>query len=207
MGSFCVNCLLVVDEVTSCAVLVDPGDDANKLVAEIRKRKLTLTHILLTHAHLDHIMGVAQVKKAFSCTIWLHKNDEPLFVNTSGQAEALGIKWKDNLPTVDCYFEDQDILTCGSMNIRVIHTPGHSAGSVCFEFFPSPLKGEGILITGDTLFAGSVGRTDLWGGNEHQLKQSLKKLNKYPADTRVIPGHGPETTIGEEKETGFLLAH
>ncbi len=204
VGPFQANCIIFFDEKTKQGVVVDPGDEPKKIIEQIRKDKLSITHILLTHAHIDHIMGLKQVQEACQAEVWLHKHDEPLFVNSCAQAQALGVKWKDNLPTVNHYLEDQNVLTCGSLNIRVIHTPGHSAGSVCFfvEDWSDPTERSDlkVLLTGDTLFAGSVGRTDLWGGKAYQLKASLKKLTVFPSDTRVIPGHGPETTIGQEKE-------
>lgn len=208
VGPLGVNCVLISDEKTHQAVLIDPGNQSKKIIQTLQKKKLSLTHILLTHAHFDHIGALGAVKEACGGAVCLCRLDEPLYKSAQSQAGSFGFPLESEPPVIDCFLKDGDVLSCGRLRVGVLHTPGHSPGSVCFVVGSrSDLSDmsdksntwcDTVLCTGDTLFAGSVGRTDL-GGNEKQLKESLKKLFTFPPDTRVIPGHGPETTVGEEK--------
>jgi glyoxylase-like metal-dependent hydrolase (beta-lactamase superfamily II) len=193
-GPFAENCYLVADAGTREAVLVDPGEEAELFLSRLTADGLRLTAIWLTHAHIDHVAGVSAVKAAWDVPILLHPADRPLYDHAPEQAALFGLHM-DTLPPVDDELADGQSVSVGPFAFEVRHTPGHSPGSVSFI-------GHGLALSGDVLFAGSVGRTDLPGGDTDTLMTSIKtRLYTLPDDTAVLSGHGPETTIGAEKRS------
>lgn len=196
LGPFGAHCVLLACERTGAAAVVDPGFEPEAIIEEVARASLTPELILLTHAHLDHAWGAAAVKQAFPrARLMLHPDDRPLFHNLAMQARMLGFAAPPEV-TEDGTLEDGDRLRFGDVELLVRHTPGHSPGHVVLlhEDADSP-----VAVVGDVLFAGSIGRTDLWGGDYGQLERSIRQiLYRLPARTRVVCGHGPDTTIGEE---------
>lgn len=196
VGVFQCNCSLIADEESGEALVVDPGDDAEKIVAEITKRKFTVKYIIHTHAHIDHIGATRGVHEGCGGNICLHRDDLPLYDNIVLQAQFLGIKNTEGVLPVKTFLEHGDVFELGkNLRAEALFTPGHTPGSVCFR-----IEKSNLLLSGDTLFLKSIGRTDLWGGDYDQIIASIKeKLFKLPDETLVIPGHGPTTKIGSEK--------
>jgi hydroxyacylglutathione hydrolase len=200
VGPLHCNCTILGDEVTHEAVVVDPGDNIPEILSRLHKHGLTLRQIVITHAHIDHVGGAVLLKKATGAPVFLNQHDLGLLGAMEIQAGWLGI------PTPEVASPDasaDDGLTVGLATLRaeVIHTPGHTPGSICL-LFPQ----QHLLLAGDTLFAGSIGRTDLPGGDGPQILRSLRnRLMVLPETTRVLPGHGPDTTIGEEKQSNPFL--
>lgn len=182
------------------AIVIDPGDEADELVAAVGDHALKVQYILLTHAHIDHITGIARTKEAFDAPVYLHKDDLPFYDHAVQQGEMFGLEVRQP-PPIDVFYDMRPILF-GDYEIRVRHTPGHSPGGVCLEIATH-------LFVGDTLFAGSIGRTDLPGGNYEVLMRSITQV-LFPLgdDAMVHPGHGPDTTIGRERKTNpFVLEY
>jgi len=191
-GSFDQNCWLLADTASGDAVMVDPGEEADRFLAVLRDRGWTLTDIWLTHAHIDHILGVAAVHAVHKVPIHLHAGDRSLYENLPQQAQWFGLR-ASAPPPVTHWLSEGQVLTVGSHRFTVRHVPGHAPGHVAF-------LAPGIIVGGDVLFAGSIGRTDLPGGNMAELEESIRKVfYVLPDDTRVLTGHGPETTIGAER--------
>ena len=197
VGAFQENSYLVVDESSRRAVIVDPGGEGQRLVGEIERSKATLDAIWITHAHVDHGGAIASVKERWNVPVYLHPNDRRLFEAAGRQAEVYGVPFEEP-PAPDREFADGQRLSVGSVEMSVMHAPGHSPGHVV-------IHGNGIALVGDCLFAGSIGRTDLPMSNPQQLADSLKKIAALPPETVVYPGHGPETTIGEERVSNPFL--
>jgi glyoxylase-like metal-dependent hydrolase (beta-lactamase superfamily II) len=217
VGAFQCNCKLLACPRTGDAVLVDPGDDAAQILNLVQNAKTStgmkvrVRYLLQTHGHLDHVGASRPVKQALAThldpiQIALHKADEPLYLALRQQGQLFGIEYQDPLP-VDHYLEDGEELKVGDLHLSVMHTPGHSPGSVCLRLHED--SGLGIresVFSGDTLFQGSVGRTDLWGADSEQMFKSIRqRILKLDDDTRVCPGHGPETRIGIEKRSNPFL--
>ena len=193
-GPFAENCYLVADPERAEAVLIDPGDESELFLARLARERWTLSAIWLTHAHLDHVTGVAAVKAATGVPVHLHPADRALYDATPQQAKMFGLT-AEAPPPPDADLADGQTLTVGGHAFTVLHTPGHSAGGVTFA-------GHGLAFVGDALFAGSVGRTDLPGADTRTLLQSIRdRIFALPNDTIVYSGHGPATTIGEEKRS------
>jgi hydroxyacylglutathione hydrolase len=201
---FMKNGYLVAAAGSDVAVIIDPGDEVDELIARAADEHLVVQAILLTHAHLDHITGVSQAKAAFEATIWLHRDDDFLYRAVEQQGLMFGLRVQAQ-PPVDRFYEPGQRLTIGGLEIAVHPTPGHSPGGVCLEVLDD---GATQLFVGDTLFAGSIGRTDLPGGDYETLIRAIRTvLFEFPDDTPVHSGHGPSTTIGQERKTNpFLLA-
>lgn len=181
-------------------MVIDPGDEIDRILLTLSKHGLTLKQIVITHAHIDHIGGAMKLKAATGAPILLNQNDEMLLKMLDAQAAWVGMRAPGEV-TIDQHLGDAAKLNIGGIESQVIHTPGHTEGSLCL-FIPAEHK----LIAGDTLFAGSIGRTDLPGGNYEKIIRSIHtKLMDLPEETIVIPGHGPMTTIGEEKERNPFL--
>lgn len=202
-GPLSVNCCIINDEKSKEALIVDPGGDFEILKNIVEKNKLELKSILLTHAHFDHVGAVGQLKKHFNCKVYLHEEDMYLWNNQMEQIGAFDLQYKkeEELPDKPDVFlkEDDEIMLNGKSIARVIHTPGHSKGSVTF-YFPK----EKVAIVGDTLFKESVGRSDLWGGDGTVLRTAIRdKIYPLGDDTCIIPGHGPTTTVAYEKVENF----
>ncbi len=207
VGPFQCNCRLLACPKTGEAVLVDPGDEPQRILDELKGARTPLgapiqvRYFLHTHAHLDHIGGTRDVKLALGRgTIALHRADEFIYRQLKMQGQLFGLEYEDPLP-VDHFLEDGEEISVGSLKLSVLHTPGHSPGSVCLRLHENSEAGAPeSLFSGDTLFAGSIGRTDLWGGDTDLLLSSIRnRIFTLDGETRLCPGHGPESRIGIEK--------
>lgn len=187
------NAWLVVDRASDDAVMVDPGDDGADLIAGIQAAGATLRAIWLTHAHFDHVGAVRALREHFGVPAFLHEADIPMFEAGPFQAASYGIPFDGDEVPSERFVEGQGVRV-GGLSFTVMHTPGHSPGHVV-------LHGHGVALVGDCLFAGSIGRTDLPLGNAADLGRSLRRIVALPPGTRVLPGHGPPTTVAEEKRS------
>ena len=195
VGALSVNCYIVGCEAARTAAVIDPGDDDARIMAVIKEKGLTLKYIILTHSHFDHAGAAKSLQDETGARVLVHAKDEPMLKNMEAQAALFGMK-TNPAPRVDGHIKDGDVIKVGNVEMQVIETPGHTAGGVSLY-----VEKEGALFTGDTLFWGSIGRTDLPGGDYKTIIGSLKdRLGKLPDDTRVFSGHGDDTTIGFEKE-------
>lgn len=198
------NGYLVTCEDTRETVYIDPGDEVDDVIEHARAETLNVTRILLTHAHLDHITGVGRAKAAFNVPTWLHRDDLFLYDDIVEQGRMFGLKLVKQ-PPVDHFYTSGEPLTLGNYIIDVIHTPGHCPGGVCLAI-GRPGDSNRELFVGDTLFAGSIGRTDLPGGDHEQLIRTIREqLLVFPDETIVHSGHGPDTTIGDERASNPFL--
>ncbi len=196
--------VLACDE-TRQAVIIDPGDEVVSLLEIVRTRQLDVKHILLTHAHVDHVSGVAEAKRQLQVPIYLHRGDLSLYENAVTFGEFFGLT-VEAPPPVDYFYDDgYECVTFGTHEVRVHHTPGHCPGGVCLQVGRSGAAGKQLFV-GDTLFAGSIGRVDLPGGDYATLMRSIRQvLFAFGDDAEVYPGHGPKTTIGHERATNPFL--
>jgi len=200
VGPLQCNCSVIGDETTREAIVIDPGDQIEDVLALIEKHNLQVKQIVITHAHIDHVGGAMKLRVATGAPILLNQNDFALLKMLDVQAAWIGMKNPGKVE-IDGSVGQADTIQAGSLTANVIHTPGHTEGSVCL-YFPAESK----LIAGDTLFAGNIGRTDLPGGSMEKIIDSLhEKVMALPDDTLVVPGHGPLTTIGEERESNPFL--
>ena len=200
VGPLQCNCSVLGDEQTREAMVIDPGDQIEDILEILREEKLTLKQIVITHAHIDHVGGAMKLKAATGAPILMNQNDYALLKMLDMQAAWIGMR-PPGAVQIDEAVEQGRVLKIGSISSNVIHTPGHTEGSICL-YFPQ----EKRLIAGDTLFAGSIGRTDLPGGSMEKIMRSLHtQVLALPDETEVVPGHGPATTIGEERETNPFL--
>jgi glyoxylase-like metal-dependent hydrolase (beta-lactamase superfamily II) len=200
VGPLRCNCTILGDEVTHEAIVVDPGDNIPEVLSRLQKHGLTLRQIVVTHAHIDHVGGAAQLRKLTGAPVLMNQQDLGLLGMMQMQAGWLGVPTPEVAPP-DASAEDGLAVGLATLPAQVLHTPGHTPGSICL-LFPD----QHLLLAGDTLFAGSIGRTDLPGGNGQQILRSLReRLLVLPDATRVVPGHGPETTIGEERQSNPFL--
>lgn len=204
LGPFAARAVILADETSGDAIVVDPGFDADVIVRELHERHLHPRAIVLTHAHLDHACGVATVKAAFrDALVLLHGDDLPLFHNLSAQAEMFGYPAPEPVAE-DGLLVDGQCLALGDGSLLIRHCPGHSPGHIVVidDATEAP-----VAVVGDVLFAGAVGRTDLWGGSFAQLERSIREvLYRLPEHTRVVPGHGADTTIGDERRHNPFVA-
>jgi len=200
VGPLQCNCSVIGDETTREAMVIDPGDDIDDVLALIQKHNLTVKQIVVTHAHIDHVGGAMKLRTATGAPILLNQNDHALLKMLDVQAAWIGVEDPGKVE-IDQSIGQGDTVRAGSLAANVIHTPGHTEGSVCL-YFPVEKK----LIAGDTLFARSIGRTDLPGGSMRKIISSLhEKVLTLPDETTVVPGHGPLTTIGDERESNPFL--
>lgn len=198
-GAFAENCYLIVDRAGGRAVIVDPGQEADLFLRRLAQEGVTLQAIWITHAHLDHVLGVAAVQEATGAEIWLHPADRPIYDRVPDQAAMFLGEPVPPLPAPHHALAAGDTMTVGPHRFTVRHVPGHSPGSVAFI-------GDGAALVGDALFQGSIGRVDLPGGDAAALLESINtQLLTLPDDTIVLSGHGPETTIGRERTTNPFL--
>lgn len=201
VGMLACNCSVLGDEKTGEAVVIDPGDEIERVQEILRRHRLSVRYIVATHAHIDHVGGIEALKKATGAAVLMNEGDLPLYQNLALQAAWLGV-FPPATVEVDQFLKDGDNLKWGSHALQVMHTPGHSPGSLCLHL-PGELQ---TIFSGDTLFQESIGRTDLWGGSFDQIIRSIKTvLLPFPDATRVFPGHGPATTIGDERERNPFL--
>jgi glyoxylase-like metal-dependent hydrolase (beta-lactamase superfamily II) len=200
------NGFVVGCERTHAGVVIDPGDEVDELLAAVRDHELDIKHILLTHAHIDHITGVARAREALDAAVYLHRDDLPLYDHAVQQGQMFGFKVQQP-PPIDVFYDMQPIAF-GECEVRIYHTPGHCPGGVCLQ---AVRKGDAAshLFVGDTLFAGSIGRTDLPGGNYEVLMRSIAQVLFPLGDAAIVhPGHGPDTTIARERQTNpFVLEY
>jgi glyoxylase-like metal-dependent hydrolase (beta-lactamase superfamily II) len=200
VGPLQCNCSVIGDETSREAIVIDPGDDIEDVLALVRKHRLQVKQIVITHAHIDHVGGAMKLRAATGAPILLNQNDHALLKMLDVQAAWIGVASPGKVQ-IDQNLRDADVVKAGSLAAQVLHTPGHTEGSVCLYF-----SAENKLIAGDTLFAGSIGRTDLPGGSYQKILQSLhQRVLALPDETVVVPGHGPTTTIGEERENNPFL--
>jgi hydroxyacylglutathione hydrolase len=204
VAPFYENGFVLACERTREGVVVDPGDAIDGLLAIVDDSQVRVKHILLTHGHVDHVAGVARARQALRVPIHLHRLDEPIYQAAVEQGAFFGLEI-DEPPPVDCWYEDGLPIAFGDYEVCALETPGHTPGGVCLEI-RRPGTATVALFVGDTLFRGSIGRTDLPGGDYQTLIRSIKEvLLAFPDATTVYPGHGPETTIGEERRTNPFL--
>lgn len=204
VGPFMKNGFVLWCERTREGVVIDPGDEVEGLLAFAVRRQLAMRHILLTHAHVDHVSGVAAAKRALGVKVYLHRDDEFLYEDAVQHGLLFGLR-VEAPPPVDEYYTTGQVIAFGDFEVRPHHTPGHCPGGVCLEVGPKGQRGEDLFV-GDTLFAGSIGRTDLPGGDYETLITSIKLvLFSFGDQARVYPGHGPATTIGRERATNPFL--
>lgn len=198
-GAFVENSYLVIDETTAECAIVDPGEEAGLILYKVAQEAVRPVGIWLTHAHVDHVMGVGRVRAATGAPVWLHPADRPLYDRVAQQAAAFGLE-AEQPPPPDGAWAHGAVARAGGLEFSVRHTPGHSPGSVA-------LVGEGVVFSGDVLFQGSIGRTDLPGGDFETLIGSIEReLLVLPDATIVYSGHGPQTTIGAERRSNPFLS-
>jgi hydroxyacylglutathione hydrolase len=221
VGPFFKNGFVVACPRTREGVLIDPGDEVDSLLRFASHARITLTRILLTHAHVDHVTGVGRAVRALRAPVHLHRDDLFLYENAASQGRIFGLHVDPPPLPIDHFYAPDEVFTVGDLEIRPRHTPGHCPGGVCLAVTTaghaararqrgehSPAGAAWDLFVGDTLFAGSIGRTDLPGGNHAVLLRSIRSvLFPFGDEARVYPGHGPATTIGDERRTNpFLIA-
>jgi hydroxyacylglutathione hydrolase len=204
VAPFFKNGFVLACEETRDAVLIDPGDEVNGLLAFAERSSLTIRHILLTHAHVDHITGVAMAKQVLQAPVYLHRDDLFLYENAVSQGAMFGLHVEPQ-PAIDVFYSPGQVIAFGSYEARPHHTPGHCPGGICLQVGKKGSTGKQLFV-GDTLFAGSIGRTDLPGGDYETLIKSIRSvLFAFGDDAQVYPGHGPITTIGQERRTNRFL--
>lgn len=198
VGPLEANCIIIADENTKEDLVIDPGDEPERILDLITENDFKTKFIVCTHAHFDHIGALPELKKETKAKIVIHHDELAIYQYSRDMASFWGYEI-DDLPQPDILVQEGYNLDIGNLRFKILHTPGHSPGGIC-------IYGEGILVTGDTLFAGSVGRTDLFGGDIEKLKLSFKRLMGLPDEVKVFPGHGPPSTIKQEKINN-LLSH
>ena len=195
VGPLAVDCYIAGSETTREAAVIDPGGDAGKIIEALQKNNLKLKYIILTHAHFDHAGAAAELQEETGAQVMVHEKDAILLKNTDAQAALFGMQ-TSRPPKPDYFLRGGDNIKIGDVEMEVIETPGHTPGGISLY-----VKDAGVVFTGDTLFWGSIGRTDLPGGDFNTIIHSLKdKLGRLPDDTKVYPGHGDDTTIRLEKQ-------
>lgn len=222
VGMLACNCSILGDAETHEAIVIDPGDEVERIQAILNRHNLRVKLIVSTHTHIDHVGGLARLHEISGAPVMFHLADLPMYEHLDEQARWLGVA-QPRRTKIEHFVKEGDRLECGAWNLQVMHTPGHSKGSISLyspadmqavtehggssALLPDAASGhEPILLAGDTLFAGSIGRTDLWGGSMEEIMRSLEgKLLALPENTLVFPGHGPATTIGQERETNPFL--
>ena len=194
VGLFQENCYLIGDEGTGTGAVIDPGDEAARIALAVEQTDLEIGQILITHAHIDHVGAVAALVDEYACPVLMHAEAEPMLKQLPTQAMMMGLRF-GKVPAVDRHVGDGEVLEVGGLGLRSLYTPGHAPGHLAFY-----VESEDVVLSGDALFAGSVGRTDLFGGSMEVLLRSInERLLTLPDETKVYPGHGPETTIGDER--------
>ena len=200
VGPFQENCYIIGDEQTGIGALVDPGDEAARIALAVEQTGLDIGQIIITHAHIDHVGAVAALADEYACPVLMHAEAEPMLQQLPTQAMMMGLRF-GKVPSIDRYVEDREILQVGELRLRSLYTPGHAPGHLAFH-----IEDENVVLSGDALFAGSVGRVDLPGGSMEVLMRSIEeRLLTLPDETVVYSGHGPRTTIGNERTSNPFL--
>ncbi len=200
VGPFQENCYVIGDEETMTGAIIDPGDEAARIALTVERLGLEIGQIIVTHSHIDHVGAVAQLVDEYMCPVLMHQEAEAMLKTVPQQAMMMGMRF-GKVPNVDRHVGDEKVLEIGSLRLRSLYTPGHAPGHLAFL-----VEDKGLVFSGDALFAGSVGRVDLPGGNMEVLMRSIsERLLTLPDETRVLSGHGPETTIGRERVANPFL--
>ncbi|CAA9430721.1 MAG: MBL-fold metallo-hydrolase superfamily [uncultured Rubrobacteraceae bacterium] len=200
VGPFQENCYVIGDEDSGTGALIDPGDEAARIALTVERMGLSISQIIVTHAHIDHIGAIAPLTDEFLCPAVMHEEAEAMLRTAPQQAMMMGMRF-GKVPKVDRLIDDDEVLEVGNLRLRSLYTPGHAPGHLAFYS-----EEQEVVFSGDALFAGSVGRTDLPGGSMDVLMNSIsERLLTLPDSTRVLSGHGPETTIGRERATNPFL--
>ena len=195
------NCYVIGDEESMTGAIIDPGDEAARIALTVERVGLEISQIIVTHSHIDHVGAVAQLVDEYMCPVLMHNEAEAMLKTVPQQAMMMGMRF-GKVPKVDRHIGDEEILEVGSLRLRSLYTPGHAPGHLAFL-----VEDEDTVFSGDALFAGSIGRVDLPGGSMEVLMQSIsERLLILPDETRVLSGHGPETTVGRERTTNPFLA-
>ncbi len=197
VGPLQVNCFIVADENSNEAIVIDPGDEPDRILEVVKDNNLKVKYIVCTHAHFDHIGAVTEIKEETGAKIIIHKDELEIYEGARDQAAFWGYELAP-LPEPDIFVNEGDNIGFGNLSFVVIHTPGHSPGGMS-------LYSENVVFTGDTLFAGSVGRADFYGGDIERLRKSFVRLLSLPPETKVFSGHGPSSTMQREKTGNFFL--
>ncbi|GBE31143.1 putative metallo-hydrolase [bacterium BMS3Bbin05] len=192
------NCYVVYDESSGEAMVIDPGDEPDRIIDLISEDNLAVKYIVCTHTHFDHVGAIPELKKETGAKLIMHGDEKEVYAAAKDMAAFWGYDI-DELPEPDMFVREGDSVGLGSLKFEVLHTPGHSPGGIC-------LYGEGILFSGDTVFAGSIGRTDFPGGSIDKMKDSFRRIISLPDETRILPGHGPATTVGAERNENFFMS-
>jgi hydroxyacylglutathione hydrolase len=200
VGPFQENCYIIGDEDSGTGAVIDPGEEAARIAMAVEQTRLEIGSIIVTHAHIDHVGAVAALADEYACPVLMHAEAEPMLNQLPTQALMMGLRF-GKVPTVDRYIDDEEVLEVGDLRLRSLYTPGHAPGHLAFY-----LEDEGLVLSGDALFAGSVGRVDLPGGSMEVLMRSIEeRLLTLPDETIVYSGHGPRTTIGDERVSNPFL--
>jgi glyoxylase-like metal-dependent hydrolase (beta-lactamase superfamily II) len=200
VGPFQENCYVISDEASGTGALIDPGDEPARIALTVERLGLAISRIIVTHAHVDHVRAIAPLVDEYICPVLMHEEAEAMLKTAPQQAMMFGTRF-GKVPKVDGYITDDEVLEVGPIKLRSLYTPGHAPGHLAFY-----AEEQGIVFSGDALFAGSVGRVDLPGGSMEVLMRSIsERLMTLPDETRVLSGHGPETTIGRERMTNPFL--
>ena len=201
VGPFQENCYVIGDEETMTGAIIDPGDEAARIALTVERLGLEIGQIIVTHSHIDHVGAVAQLVDEYMCPVLMHQEAGAMLKTVPQQAIMMGMGF-GKVPNVDRHVGDEEVLEIGSLRLRSLYTPGHAPGHLAFL-----VEDEGLVFSGDALFAGSVGRVDLPGGSMEVLMRSIsERLLTLPDETRVLSGHGPETTIGRERVANPFLS-
>jgi len=200
VGPFQENCYIIGDAKSGVGALIDPGDEAARIAMAVEETGLEIGSIIVTHAHIDHVGAVVGLVDEYACPVLMHAEAEPMLEGLPTQAMMMGLRF-GNVPTVDHHVADEEVLEVGDLRFRSLYTPGHAPGHLAFY-----VEDERLVLSGDALFAGSVGRVDLPGGSMEVLMRSIEeRLLTLPDETVVYPGHGPRTTIGNERASNPFL--
>jgi hydroxyacylglutathione hydrolase len=200
VGPFQENCYIIGDEESGTGAVIDPGDEAARIAMAVEQTGLEVGSIIVTHAHIDHVGAVAALVDEYACPVLMHAEAEPMLNQLPTQAMMMGLRF-GKVPTVDRYIDDGETLEVGGLRLRSLYTPGHAPGHLAFY-----IEDEGLVLSGDALFAGSVGRVDLPGGSMEVLMRSIEEhLLTLSDETTVYSGHGPRTTIGDERVSNPFL--
>jgi glyoxylase-like metal-dependent hydrolase (beta-lactamase superfamily II) len=200
VGPFQENCYIIGDEDSGTGAVIDPGDEAARIAMAVEQTGLEIGSIIVTHAHIDHVGAVAALVDEYACPVLMHAEAEPMLNQLPTQALMMGLRF-GKVPSVDLYIDDEEVLEVGDLRLRSLYTPGHAPGHLAFY-----VEDEDLVLSGDALFAGSVGRVDLPGGSMEVLMRSIEeRLLTLPDETIVYSGHGPRTTIGDERVSNPFL--